>query len=397
MASFAAQPVLAQRAATRVASRRVSTVVRASSQVTPKVDRKTGARAALLALGTGALVQQAQAARAEDAVDGAVASVTEVVKATGSAVKAGLDIFGAGVKVLQEGYQVAAPVIKQGVDAVTPVVQEAVKVTTEAAAPVVQRTAPVVTDTLQSALRSTGVDFGTLKSTTGTLAKTAEEGAAVATPFVTKVANFLTTAEPTTLAELGVGAVALYYLGPGLLGAAFGSLRGFAGEISAAQALDTLSEGNTVLIDIRTEGEKENSGLPDAPSSAGGKVIEVEYASIADKKLRGSLKDPGFLEAQVTALQIAALKRLNRGSKILLLDRYGNTSKIIAKELARRGFNRCYVVAGGFDGRGGWVQSKLLVKPTAGMYSGAEPIGSKFARTLSTRTSGRKALPAPSK
>ena len=108
-------------------------------------------------------------------------------------------------------------------------------------------------DTLQSALRSTGVDFGTLKSTTGSLAKTAEEGAAVATPFVTKVANFLSTAEPTTLAELGVGAVALYYLGPGLLGAAFGSFRGFAGEISAAQALDTLSDGNTVLIDIRTE------------------------------------------------------------------------------------------------------------------------------------------------
>ena len=52
------------------------------------------------------------------------------------------------------------------------------------------------------------------------------------------------------------------------------------------------------------QGEKESSGLPDAPSSAGGKVIEVEYASIADRKLRGSLKDPGFLEAQVTALQV---------------------------------------------------------------------------------------------
>jgi hypothetical protein len=113
---------------------------------------------------------------------------------------------------------------------------------------------PPLQDTLQSALRSTGVDLGSLKTTTGTLAKTAEEGAAVATPFLTKVANFLTTAEPTTLAELGVGAVALYYLGPGLLGAAFGSLRGFAGEISAAQALDTLcNDGNTVLIDIRTE------------------------------------------------------------------------------------------------------------------------------------------------
>jgi hypothetical protein len=39
-----------------------------------------GARTALLALGAGALVQQAQAARADDAVDTAVNSVTEVVK-----------------------------------------------------------------------------------------------------------------------------------------------------------------------------------------------------------------------------------------------------------------------------------------------------------------------------
>jgi len=298
--------------------------------------------------------------------------------------------------VLQEGYQVAAPVIKQGVDAVTPAVREAVKVTTEAAAPVVQKAAPVVTDTLQSAFKSTGVDVGAIKTTTSTLAKTAQEGATVATPFVNKAIDFLTTAEPTKLAELGVGALALYYLGPGLLGAAFGSLRGFAGEISAAQALDLLSnEGNAVLIDIRTEAEKESSGLPDAPSSASGKLVEVEYATVADKKLRGALKDPGYIEAQVTALQIAALKRLGKGTKILLLDRYGNASKVVAKELARRGYGRVFVVAGGFDGRGGWVQSKLLVKPTAGMYTG-EPL-SKLARTLSTRTSGRKALPAPSK
>ena len=39
-----------------------------------------GARAALPALGAGAVVQQAQAARADDAVDNAVNSVTEVVK-----------------------------------------------------------------------------------------------------------------------------------------------------------------------------------------------------------------------------------------------------------------------------------------------------------------------------
>jgi hypothetical protein len=65
-------------------------------------------------------------------------------QATGNAVKTGLEVVGAGVNLLKQGYEVAAPVIKQGVDAVTPAVVEAVKVTSEAAAPVVQKATPVV-------------------------------------------------------------------------------------------------------------------------------------------------------------------------------------------------------------------------------------------------------------
>jgi hypothetical protein len=59
----------------------------------------------------------------------------------------------------------------------------------------------------------------------------------------------------------------------------------------------------------------------------------------------------------------------------------------------------CVAAAGGFDGRAGWVQSKLLVKPTATQFVSSSPIPN-LARTLSTRTEstrGRKALPAPSK
>jgi hypothetical protein len=59
----------------------------------------------------------------------------------------------------------------------------------------------------------------------------------------------------------------------------------------------------------------------------------------------------------------------------------------------------CVVTVGGFDGRAGWVQSKLLVKPTATQFVSSSPIPN-LARTLSTRTQttgGRKALPAPSK
>lgn len=87
--------------------------------------------------------------------------------------------------------------------------------------------------------------------------------------------------------------------------------RGFAGELAAAAALDSLvNEGNVVLIDIRTSKEKEGSGIPDLPSAANGKSLEVEYAITEDKRLRGQLRDPAAIEAQITALQVGtALSR----------------------------------------------------------------------------------------
>lgn len=53
---------------------------------------------------------------------------------------------------------------------------------------------------------------------------------------------------------------------------------------------------------------------------------------------------------QVTALQIAALKRLGKGNKILLLDRSGGgAAKAVARALSERGFGRVFVIKGGFQ------------------------------------------------
>ena len=60
--------------------------------------------------------------------------------------------------------------------------------------------------------------------------------------------------------------------------------------------------------------------------------------------------------------QIASLKRIGRGSRVLLLDRSGGSAKAVAKELARRGFGRAFVIDGGFDGRGGYVASKARAR-----------------------------------
>lgn len=79
-------------------------------------------------------------------------------------------------------------------------------------------------------------------------------GTATAVLEITTTGCCALLAVQVVLAEYGVGAVALYYLAPLLLGSFFGSLRGFAGEVTAAQALDMVgSDGSTVIIDIRSE------------------------------------------------------------------------------------------------------------------------------------------------
>lgn len=63
---------------------------------------------------------------------------------------------------------------------------------------------------------------------------------------------------------------------------------------------------------------------------------------------------------QVTALEIRALKRVNKGTRVLLLDKNGGgQAKNVAKELNKLGFRKIYIVAGGFSG---WAASKLQVR-----------------------------------
>ena len=67
---------------------------------------------------------------------------------------------------------------------------------------------------------------------------------------------------------------------------------------------------------------------------------------------------------QVTALQIASLKKVNKRTQILLLDKNGSTSKVIAKELSRKGFRKIRVIQVRLpilSGRILFVQSVLAV------------------------------------
>lgn len=344
--------------------------------------------AAFLAATTALLSVTPPALAADESVDGAIENVVGAVKAAGEIVKAGISAIGTGVEIVKEGYEVVAPVVQRGVEAAAPVVSQAYKVTSEATSPALKAALPALQSTtteVTKALQTSGVPLKAV----GEATKAATDATTTISPYISKGVTFVTTTDPVLLGEYAIGAFALYLLAPPLLGAFLGSFRGFAGELSAVAALDALNNDSCLLVDIRTIKEKEAAGVPDVPSSASSKLVEVEYAVTEDRKLRGQLRDPSGIEAQVTALQIASLKRASTGTKIILLDRYGGQARTVAKELSRKGFGKVFVVSGGFDGNAGWVKSKLQIKPISSSSASTGVFG-----TVSTRTS-RKSLPAP--
>lgn len=73
--------------------------------------------------------------------------------------------------------------------------------------------------------------------------------------------------------------------------------------------------------------------------------FNASYAAINFSiQARAGMPIEPIMLMQVTALQIASLKKVNKKSQILLLDKNGSTSKVIARELARKGFRKIRVV-----------------------------------------------------
>ncbi|GLC44066.1 hypothetical protein PLESTB_000933000 [Pleodorina starrii] len=379
-------PTQLMKGATRSSVRPARSAVRAFAQ--QRTQAKTAVPKSLAAgLLASSVLLQSSAARADE-LDTTVESVVGAVKATGEVVKAGITTLQTGVKILKDGYDVAAPIAKQAVDTVAPVVVEAAKKTVELAQPAIEAAAPAISNTVSDVLESTGVDLTAVTNAAGTVSDVAGTAVSAATPVARSLVEVLAASNPVTLGEYALGAVALYYLAPAVLGL----FRGYAGELTAAVALDTVvNDASAVLIDIRPTREKEASGVPDVPGAAASKILEVEFAALEDKKLRSQLKNPQDIEAQTTALQIASLRRIGTSSKVILLDRYGPLADAVARELAKKGYSRVYIVGGGFDGRAGWIQSKLQIKPyTATNLTFAAPAFGARTGTTSTRR-----LPAP--
>ncbi|KAI3428061.1 hypothetical protein D9Q98_006445 [Chlorella vulgaris] len=373
--------LLLQQSAARSGTRRPLSIVAASTPEREVMERLPVAVAGL-SLATAPAAHAAEA----PTVDSAVTSIVDIVKATGEVVKQGVSAAQTGAGYARSAYEAAAPVVKNAVQTAAPVVEKGYKTAVDAASPVVQTGLKEA----EKALASSGVPSSVDLSAAKPLMESTEQAVTTAKPFVEQAFTFLTTTEPLLLGQYALGLVAAYYLAPPLLKAGVGLLRGYAGEISAAAALNTVqSEGNAYIVDIRSLRDKE-AGAPDLPNAS--KLVELEYAAINDRRVRGQLRNATDLEVNVTALQIASLKRLGPGNKVLLLDRNGGNAKNVAKALAARGFGKVYVIKGGYSA---WVASKLRTKTANIAYSRVEVVPGTFVGTGSTRST--KQLPPPAR
>ena len=130
-------------------------------------------------------------------------------------------------------------------------------------------------------------------------------------------------------------------------------------DIDAGDVWERLAaEPSAVLIDVRTQTEWVNIGVPNL-AAIGKQLLMVEWMSLPDKQL-----NPLFTDQLASALDSIGA---GRNDELYFICRSGSRSLAAAQVMANAGYRACYNVASGFEGPGdkqsgkpaGWVASGL--------------------------------------
>lgn len=318
--------------------------------------------------------------------DQIVSSLTQVEKTIDQVQQVGSSVFDATQRVLEVVINALKPAF--------PVAQQAGEQVLKLASPVVSEASKKA----QEAIQNAGVDTEPVAKTVADAAQQTTKVIEAVKPIASSTVETVFSAEPLTLAGSAGALFVAYLLFPPIWSVISYNLRGYQGQLTAAQTLDLVSSKNYVLIDIRSEKDKDKVGIPRLPSSAKSKLISIPLEELPSK-LRGVVKSTKKLEAEIVALKISYLKKVNEGSNIIILDSYSDSAKIVARALTSLGFKNCWVVADGFSGGRGWLQSRLgtdsynLSFAEVLSPSRVIPALKRFGTTGSTAPSGQKLLP----
>lgn len=340
-----------------------------------------------------------RASSAEGIVDSVSEGVVNATQTTADTLKQGFAAVDKATSFAADAYAKISPSLSKVTKAVSPIVEDAFEKTKPLASSLVSEvsrgtsnaTSKVVSGA-SSALQDAGVSNDAIKSV-----ESAVSGAySTAKPLASSFVDFVAGADPITLFEYSAAAVAFSIAFPAISSAILRGLRGYAGNTSPAIVLDRLSTGSQVaLVDIRSTREKEASGIPDMRDKS--KYIQLEFATLEDGRLRRELKDIGSLEVTMTALQIAALKKVSKKTEIYIMDKNGSIGGSVARKVASKGFSKVHVVRGGFSA---WLKYGLPIRmaESVGRVEVVSPSSVLFGSTKKSVSEGsrkqqQKALP----
>ncbi|CAN1159143.1 Calcium sensing receptor, chloroplastic [Linum perenne] len=261
-------------------------------------------------------------------------------------------------------FDTAASVLSSVGDALKPAVEFAVPIVKQVGEQALKIASPVASEVSRKALeviQSSGIDTQPVVSAAKTVAGVAQQSSKViegAKPIASSTLDTLSSTDPLVLFIAFDLATFAFFLLPSVWSAVSYKLRGYKGDITAAQALDLISTKNHVMIDIRSEKDKDKAGIPRLPSNAKNQMVSIPLEELPSK-LKGLVKNTKKLEAELAALKISYLKKINKGSNIIILDSYSDSAKMVARTLTNLGFKNCLVIGDGFSGGRGWLQSRL--------------------------------------
>ncbi|KDP20060.1 hypothetical protein JCGZ_05829 [Jatropha curcas] len=271
----------------------------------------------------------------------------------------------------QRVFGIVSDALKPGIDKALPIVKQVGDEALKIASPAISEASRKA----QEAVQNIGIDTQPVVSAAKTAADAAQQTTKViedVKPVASSTVETILSADPVVIVGTAGAIFLAYLLFPPVWSALSFSLRGYQGELTPAQTLDLITTRNHVMIDIRSEKDKDKTGIPRLPSSAKNKMIAIPLEELPSK-LRGLVRNVKKVEAEIAAIKISYLKKINKGTNIIILDSYSDSAKLVARALTSLGFKNCWIVADGFSGSRGWLQSRL----------GTDSYNLSFAQVLS--------------
>ncbi|KAJ6868608.1 calcium sensing receptor [Populus alba x Populus x berolinensis] len=246
--------------------------------------------------------------------DQVVSTLTDVEKTIDQAVEFSSSVLDSAQKV----FEGVTSSLKPGIDVALPIAKQAGEQAVKIASPAISEASKKA----QEAIQSTGIDTEPVLSAAKTVVGAAQQTTKVieeAKPIASSTVEAITSADPVVIVGAAGAVFLAYLLFPSIWSAVSFGLRGYKGEITPAQVLDLLSTKNYIMIDIRSEKDKEKAGIPRLPSSAKNQMVSVPLEELPSK-LKGIVRNVKKLEAEIAALKISYLKKINKGSNIVIMD-----------------------------------------------------------------------------